>query len=168
MWWNGADTLRVYEMLMGPLLMLHRWSEIGLVPPHRVHCLITQLRKTMALLTRFINLRNGYNVNSMKFNTAIAQSHGLLSLSMQLSEDKLTWITPVVFIQLIVHLRLTCRRTSRWQNSGGNRWVNLLCVVWPNMDEIGWRRNQKSCCTKSKEKVRAKLMVAKDLSREEL
>ena len=57
----GADTLRVYEMFMGPLDASIAWSEEGLEGSRkfldRVYRLITSkksLRKTMALLTRFI------------------------------------------------------------------------------------------------------------------
>ena len=57
----GADTLRVYEMFMGPLDASIAWSEEGLEGSRkfldRVYRLITSkeiVAETMALLTRFI------------------------------------------------------------------------------------------------------------------
>ena len=170
----GADTLRVYEMFMGPLDASIAWSEEGLEGSRkfldRVYRLITS--------KEIVSENNGaldkvYNetvkavteqIESMKFNTAIAQL--MVFVNAANKEDKLYVDYAKGFIQLIApfapHLA-----EELWQTVAATG-ESISYVAWPTWDESKLVEDEIEIVVQIKGKVRAKLMVAKDLSREEL
>ena len=170
----GADTLRVYEMFMGPLDASIAWSEEGLEGSRkfldRVYRLIT---------TKEISSENSgaldkvYNetvktvtehIEDLKFNTAIAQL--MIFVNAANKEDKLYVDYAKGFVQLIApfapHLA-----EELWQGLTKSA-ESISYVAWPTWDESKLVENDIEIVVQIKGKVRAKLVVPKDASREEL
>lgn len=170
----GADTLRVYEMFMGPLDASIAWSEEGLEGSRkfldRVYRLITSkeiiaensgaldkvYHETVKAVTE--------QIDSMKFNTAIAQL--MIFVNAANKEDQLFVDYAKGFVQLIApfapHLG-----EELWQvlTSSGQ---SLTYEAWPIWDETKLIENDVEIVVQIKGKVKAKLVVAKDLSKDQL
>ncbi|EPW93422.1 class I tRNA ligase family protein, partial [Streptococcus agalactiae] len=170
----GADTLRVYEMFMGPLDASIAWSEEGLEGSRkfldRVYRLITTKEITEENSGALDKVYNETvkavteQVDQMKFNTAIAQL--MVFVNAANKEDKLFSDYAKGFVQLIApfapHLG-----EELWQvlTASGE---SISYVPWPSYDESKLVENEIEIVVQIKGKVKAKLVVAKDLSREEL
>ncbi|WP_277295669.1 leucine--tRNA ligase [Streptococcus hyointestinalis] len=170
----GADTLRVYEMFMGPLDASIAWSEEGLEGSRKFLDRVYRLITTKPITTE----NNGkldkvYNetvksvteqIEQLKFNTAIAQL--MVFVNSANKEEALYADYAKGFVQLIApfapHLA-----EELWQvltKSG----ESISYVAWPTWDESKLVEDEIEIVVQIKGKVRAKLMVAKDLSREDL
>ena len=103
-------------------------------------------------------------IESMKFNTAIAQL--MVFVNAANKEDKLYVDYAKGFVQLIApfapHLA-----EELWQTVAATG-ESISYVAWPTWDESKLVEDEIEIVVQIKGKVRAKLMVAKDLSREEL
>lgn len=170
----GADTLRVYEMFMGPLDASIAWSEEGLEGSRKFLDRVYRLITTKPITTE----NNGkldkvYNetvksvteqIEQLKFNTAIAQL--MVFVNSANKEEALYADYAKGFVQLLApfapHLA-----EELWQvltKSG----ESISYVAWPTWDESKLVEDEIEIVVQIKGKVRAKLMVAKDLSREEI
>lgn len=170
----GADTLRVYEMFMGPLDASIAWSEEGLEGSRKFLDRVYRLLTTKDIVAD----NNGaldkvYNetvkavteqLEAMKFNTAIAQL--MVFVNSANKEDKLFVDYAKGFIQLLApfapHLA-----EELWQNVTQSG-ESISYVAWPTWDESKLVENDVEIVIQIKGKVRAKLVVPKDASREEL
>ena len=170
----GADTLRVYEMFMGPLDASIAWSEEGLEGSRkfldRVYRLITT--KEIAAKNNG-HLDKVYNevvktvtehLEAMRFNTAISQL--MIFVNAANKEEQLFIDYAKGFIQLLApfvpHLA-----EELWQvltQSG----ESLSYVTWPSYDESKLVEDEIEIVLQIKGKVRAKVVVSKDSSREDL
>ena len=170
----GADTLRVYEMFMGPLDASIAWSEEGLEGSRKF------LDRVCRLLTKkeLVAENNGHldkvyhetvktvseHIEGLKFNTAIAQL--MIFVNAANKEDQLYVEYAKGFIQLLApfapHLG-----EELWQLVTGNQ-ESISHVAWPSYDESKLVENEVEIVVQIKGKVKAKLMVPKDASREEL
>lgn len=170
----GADTLRVYEMFMGPLDASIAWSEEGLEGSRKFLDRVYRLITTKPITTE----NNGkldkvYNetvksvteqIEQLKFNTAIAQL--MVFVNSANKEEALYADYAKGFVQLLApfapHLA-----EELWQvlTSSGE---SISYVAWPTWDESKLVEDEIEIVVQIKGKVRAKLMVAKDLSREDL
>ena len=170
----GADTLRVYEMFMGPLDASIAWSEEGLEGSRkfldRVYRLITSkeivadnngaldkvYHETVKAVTE--------QIEELKFNTAIAQF--MIFVNAANKEEKLYIEYAKGFVQLLApfapHLA-----EELWQ-AVAQTGESISYVAWPTYDESKLVEAEVEIVVQIKGKVRAKLVVAKDLSREEL
>lgn len=170
----GADTLRVYEMFMGPLDASIAWSEEGLEGS----------RKFLDRVYRLINSKELVSGNSgaldkvyhetvkavteqieeLKFNTAIAQL--MIFVNAANKEAELYVEYAKGFVQLLApfapHLA-----EELWQAVAQTD-ESISYVAWPTYDESKLVEAEVEIVVQIKGKVRAKLVVAKDLSREEL
>ena len=170
----GADTLRVYEMFMGPLDASIAWSEDGLEGSRKFLDRVYRLITTKPITTE----NNGkldkvYNetvksvteqIEQLKFNTAIAQL--MVFVNSANKEEALYADYAKGFVQLLApfapHLA-----EELWQvltKSG----ESISYVAWPTWNESKLVEDEIEIVVQIKGKVRAKLMVAKDLSREDL
>lgn len=170
----GADTLRVYEMFMGPLDASIAWSEEGLEGSRkfldRVYRLITskeltaendgQLDKVYHETVKAVTEQ----IEDYKFNTAIAQL--MIFVNAANKVDKLYIDYAKGFIQLLApfapHLA-----EELWQTLTASG-ESISYVAWPSYDESFLVEDEVEIVVQIKGKVRAKLMVAKDLSKEDL
>ncbi|MCU0081904.1 leucine--tRNA ligase [Streptococcus danieliae] len=170
----GADTLRVYEMFMGPLDASIAWSEEGLEGSRkfldRVYRLITskelstdndgQLDKVYHETVKAVTEQ----IEDYKFNTAIAQL--MIFVNAANKADKLYIDYAKGFIQLLApfapHLA-----EELWQTLTASG-QSISYVPWPSHDEAFLVEDEVEIVVQVKGKVRAKLMVPKDLSKEDL
>ncbi|MDY4034262.1 MAG: leucine--tRNA ligase [Streptococcus dysgalactiae] len=170
----GADTLRVYEMFMGPLDASIAWSEEGLEGSRKFLDRIYRLITTKKIAAENSGaLDKVYNetvkavteqIETMKFNTAIAQL--MIFVNAANKEDDLFIDYAKGFVQLVApftpHLG-----EELWQfltKSG----ESLSYVAWPIWDKSKLVENNVEIVVQIKGKVKARLVVAKDLPKEEL
>ncbi|MCI7676988.1 MAG: leucine--tRNA ligase [Streptococcus orisratti] len=170
----GADTLRVYEMFMGPLDASIAWSEEGLEGSRKFLDRVYRLLTTKELVAENSGaLDKVYNetvktvtehIEDLKFNTAIAQL--MVFVNAANKEDKLYVDYAKGFVQLIApfapHLA-----EELWQGLV-NTGESISYIAWPTYDESKLVESEVEIVVQIKGKVRAKLVVPKDASREEL
>lgn len=170
----GADTLRVYEMFMGPLDASIAWSEEGLEGSRKFLDRVYRLVTTREIVAENSGaLDKVYNetvkavteqIETMKFNTAIAQL--MIFVNAANKEDQLFVDYAKGFVQLIApfapHLG-----EELWQMITQSD-ESIAHVAWPTWDESKLVENDVEIVVQIKGKVKAKLVVAKDLSREDL
>ena len=170
----GADTLRVYEMFMGPLDASIAWSEEGLEGSRKFLDRVYRLLNSKELVSENSGaLDKVYHetvksvteqIEELKFNTAIAQL--MIFVNAANKEEKLYVEYAKGFIQLLApfapHLA-----EELWQ-SLAQTGKSISYVAWPTYDESKLVEAEVEIVVQIKGKVRAKLIVAKDLSREEL
>ena len=171
---HGADTLRVYEMFMGPLDASIAWSEEGLEGSRKFLDRVYRLLTNKELVAENNgNLDKVYHetvktvsehIEGLKFNTAIAQL--MIFVNAANKEDQLYVEYAKGFIQLLApfapHLG-----EELWQLVTGNQ-ESISHVAWPSYDESKLVESEVEIVVQIKGKVKAKLMVPKDASREEL
>ena len=170
----GADTLRVYEMFMGPLDASIAWSEEGLEGSRKFLDRVYRLLNSKELVTENSGaLDKVYHetvksvteqIEELKFNTAIAQL--MIFVNAANKEEKLYVEYAKGFIQLLApfapHLA-----EELWQ-AVAQTGESISYVTWPTYDESKLVEAEVEIVVQIKGKVRAKLVVTKDLSREEL
>ncbi|HFU3866856.1 TPA: leucine--tRNA ligase [Streptococcus suis] len=166
----GADTLRVYEMFMGPLDASIAWSEEGLEGSRKFLDRIYRLLTTKEIVVDNSGaLDKVYNetvktvtehIEDLKFNTAIAQL--MIFINAANKEDKLYVDYAKGFVQLIApfapHLA-----EELWQGLA-NTGQSISYVAWPSYDESKLVESEVEIVVQIKGKVKARLTVAKDLS----
>lgn len=170
----GADTLRVYEMFMGPLDASIAWSEEGLEGSRKFLDRVYRLITTKELSEENDgSLDKVYNetvkavteqVEELKFNTAIAQL--MIFVNAANKADKLFVEYAKGFVQLLApfapHLA-----EELWQNVTASG-ESIAYVAWPTYDASKLVESDVEIVVQIKGKVRAKLVVAKDLPKEDL
>ena len=170
----GADTLRVYEMFMGPLDASIAWSEEGLEGSRKFLDRIYRLLTTKEIVADNSGaLDKVYNetvktvtehIEDLKFNTAIAQL--MIFVNAANKEDKLYVDYAKGFVQLIApfapHLA-----EELWQGLA-NTGQSISYVAWPTYDESKLVESEVEIVVQIKGKVKARLTVAKDLAPDEL
>ena len=170
----GADTLRVYEMFMGPLDASIAWSEEGLEGSRKFLDRVYRLLTTKEIVAdNSGGLDKVYNetvktvtehIEDLKFNTAIAQL--MIFVNAANKEDKLYVDYAKGFVQLIApfapHLA-----EELWQGLA-NTDQSISYVAWPTYDESKLVESEVEIVVQIKGKVKARLTVAKDLAQAEL
>ncbi len=170
----GADTLRVYEMFMGPLDASIAWSEEGLEGSRKFLDRVYRL-----LTTKDITAENNgkldkvYNetvksvteqIEAMKFNTAIAQ---LMVFVNAANKEKTLFVDHAQgFVQLLAPFAPHVAE-ELWQ-SLTNSTESISYVKWPTWDDSKLIEDEIEIVVQIKGKVRAKLLIPKDLPREDM
>lgn len=170
----GADTLRVYEMFMGPLDASIAWSEEGLEGSRKFLDRVYRL-----LTTKDITAENNgkldkvYNetvksvteqIEAMKFNTAIAQ---LMVFVNAVNKEKTLFVDYAQgFVQLLAPFAPHVAE-ELWQ-SLTNSTESISYVKWPTWDDSKLIEDEIEIVVQIKGKVRAKLLIPKDLPREDM
>ncbi len=170
----GADTLRVYEMFMGPLNASIAWSEEGLEGSRKFLDRVYRL-----LTTKDITAENNgkldkvYNetvksvteqIEAMKFNTAIAQ---LMVFVNAANKEKTLFVDYAQgFVQLLAPFAPHVAE-ELWQ-SLTNSTESISYVKWPTWDDSKLIEDEIEIVVQIKGKVRAKLLIPKDLPREDM
>lgn len=170
----GADTLRVYEMFMGPLDASIAWSEEGLEGSRKFLDRVYRLVTSKALVEENTGaLDKVYNetvkavteqIETLKFNTAIAQL--MIFVNAANKEETLYVDYAKGFIQLLApfapHLA-----EELWQKVTATG-QSISYVSWPTYDESKLVESEVEIVVQLKGKVKARLTVAKDLTPAEL
>ncbi|MBF0715141.1 leucine--tRNA ligase [Gemelliphila palaticanis] len=177
---HGADTLRVYEMFMGPLDASIAWSTNGLDGSRRFLDRVYRLlvneetgkvnekvqdkdNEELEVSYNFTVKKVGEDIENLQFNTAISQLMVFVN-----DCNKAEYIPrkyALGFIQLLAPFapHLAEEMWEIYGNKGG-----ISYVQWPTYDESKLVTNSVEIVVQILGKVKAKINVAKDLSKEEL
>lgn len=175
----GADTLRLYEMFMGPLDASIAWSEKGLEGSHKFlervwrliidddDCVKSNVQETDDdTLTKVYHQtvkKVTEDYEAMHFNTAISQMMVFVNEANKAKVLRKEYIEG--FVQLLApiapHL---CEEL--WEKLGHDGGISY--VAWPTYDEDALIENEIEIIVQVNGKLKAKLLVMRDTSKEEL
>ena len=176
----GADTLRVYEMFMGPLDASIAWSENGLEASRRFLDRVWRLfvnEETRQLNERIQDQSNDVlahvyhqtvkkvteDYEALHFNTAISQ------LMIFLNATKDQQVIPLAyakgFVQLLAPLAPHLMEEI-WEIMGGTQGISY--EPWPTFDEALTVENQVEIVFQINGKVKAKAVIELDLPKDEM
>lgn len=175
----GADTLRLYEMFMGPLDASIAWNENGLEGSRkfldRVWRLIVDENNQMRDRITTINdhkLTKVYNqtvkkvtedLENMHFNTAISQLMVFVNEANKI--DSLPYEYIEGFVQLLAPIAPHIAE-ELWEILGNKE--SLTYVPWPTFDEAALIENEVEVVFQVNGKVRAKINISRGLTKDEL
>lgn len=175
----GADTLRLYEMFMGPLDASIPWSEEGLGGAHKFinrvwNLLIDENDNLRDRVTTINNhdLDKIYNetvkkvtedYESMHFNTAISQLMVFVNNAYKADSLPLEYVEGLVKLLSPVVPHITEELWSKLGHVG-----SIAYAKWPTYDESKLVEDVVEIVVQINGKVRQHLQVSKDASREEL
>lgn len=176
---HGADTLRLYEMFMGPLDASKEWSTNGLDGSRRFLDRIWRLfvnedgtlsskiggepdgalekvyHQTVKKVTEdFEGMRNNTAISQMM--VFINEGYKVDSIPKEFVEGFVTLISPIT-----PHLA-----EELWEKLGHSESISY--VAWPTFDESKLFDDTVEVAVQINGKVRAKINVAKDITKEEL
>lgn len=171
----GADTLRLYEMFMGPLDASIPWSEEGLGGAHkfinRVWNLLIDERDRVTTINNH-DLDKIYNetvkkvtedYEAMHFNTAISQLMVFVNNAYKADSLPLEYVEGLVKLLSPVVPHITEELWSKLGHVG-----SIAYAKWPTYDESKLVEDVVEIVVQINGKVRQHLQVSKDASREEL
>lgn len=175
----GTDTLRLYEMFMGPLDASIPWSEEGLGGAHkfinRVWSLLIDENDNLRDRVTTINnhdLDKIYNetvkkvtedYEAMHFNTAISQLMVFVNNAYKADSLPLEYVEGLVKLLSPVVPHITEELWSKLGHVG-----SIAYAKWPTYDESKLVEDVVEIVVQINGKVRQHLQVSKDASREEL
>ncbi|QIL46062.1 leucine--tRNA ligase [Vagococcus coleopterorum] len=175
----GADTLRLYEMFMGPLDAAIAWSENGLEGSRkfldRVWRLIVtddnQLREAvtdgenpeLAKVYHQTVKKVTEDYENLRFNTAISQL--MVFVNEANKQEMLPKELISGFVQLLAPIAPHMGE-ELWAILGNS--VSLTYAEWPTFDESFLVEDEIEIVVQINGKVRAKLTIPRDLPKEEL
>ncbi len=177
---HGADTLRLYEMFMGPLDASIAWSENGLDGARRFLDRIWRLfLNDDGTLNKKINdnrkaeqLEKIYHqtvkkvtedFDGLRFNTAISQ------MMVFINEGYKAEALPKEYMEGFVKLLAPAAphiAEELWQKLGNNETISYQ--AWPTYDEALLVEDEIEIVIQVMGKVRSKVMVDKNISKEDL
>ncbi|WP_068672729.1 leucine--tRNA ligase [Oceanobacillus sp. Castelsardo] len=177
---HGADTLRLYEMFMGPLDASVAWSTNGLDGARRFLDRVWRLfvNDDNGTLSEKIvdennpNLDKVYNetvkkvtvdFENLHFNTAISQM--MVFVNEGYKADKLPKEYVEGFIKLLSPIAPHISE-ELWEKLGNNN--TIAYVAWPTYDESKMIEEEVEVAIQVLGKVRSKISVSKDISKDEL
>lgn len=175
----GADTLRLYEMFMGPLEQSIAWSEDGLSGSRRWLDRVWRMivDEDGNLNANITNENDGTLTKSyhqtvkkvtadyegLRFNTAISQLMVFVNDAYKAEKLPLEFIKG--FVQLLAPVAPHMGE-ELWQKLGASDTITF--VAWPTYDESQLVENEVEVVLQVNGKVRGKITVAADIAPEEL
>ncbi|CAH0417380.1 leucine--tRNA ligase [Periweissella fabaria] len=175
----GADTLRMYEMFMGPLEQSIAWSEDGLSGSRRWldrvwrmivdedgHLNANITTENDGTLTKSYHQTVKKVTNDfegLRFNTAISQLMVFVNDAYKAEKLPLEYIKG--FVQLLAPVAPHMGE-ELWQILGGTD--TIAFVAWPTYDESQLVENEVEVVLQVNGKVRSKITVAADIAGDEL
>ena len=175
----GADTLRLYEMFMGPLDASIAWSENGLEGSRKFldrvwRLIVDENGKLRDRITTFNDgkLDKVYNqtvkkvtedFENLHFNTAISQM--MVFVNEAYKADALPYAYIEGFVQLLAPIAPHIAE-ELWEILGNEGGISY--VPWPTFDEAALVESEVEIVCQINGKVRAKLMVPVDSSKDAL
>ncbi len=169
----GADTLRLYEMFMGPLEMSKPWSEQGVAGAHRfierVYRLYTEgnikdeENKNLEKIYHQTVKKVTQDYETLNFNTAISQIMIFVNavykeevFPLEYANNLLKLLNPVIpFIT-----------EELWNRLGHND--TIAYETWPTYDEEKTKEEMFEMVVQVNGKVRGKIIVSMDTPKEEM
>lgn len=170
----GADSMRMYEMFMGPLQVSKPWATTGLVGVYRFLDRIWRLgdertitdepasSEILKVLHKTIK-KVSEDTESLNFNTAISQMMVLVNeIYRTESLNREVWETLILLISPYVpHLA-----EELWQKAGHTE--SLFKAPWPKYDEKFIIDDVVPVVISVNGKVRSKIDVPRDIDKDEL
>lgn len=176
---HGADTLRLYEMFMGPLEASIAWSTTGLDGARRFLDRVWRLfvedngeLSPKVLDEKSEALERVYHqtvkkvtddYEGLRFNTAISQ------LMVFINEAYKATVLPKEYVEGFVKLLAPIAphlAEELWSKLGHSSTISY--EAWPAFDEAKLVENEVEIVVQVNGKVRAKLLVAKDVTKDQL
>ena len=170
----GADSMRMYEMFMGPLEVSKPWATTGLSGVYRfldriwrlyedrpiseeapTHELLKTLHKTIKKVT--------YDTDTLNFNTGISQMMVLVNELYKVETlPRIVWEALVKMLgPYVPHLA-----EELWEKAGHE--PSLANVAWPTYDEKLTIDSEVEMVFQVNGKVRAKEVIEKGMAKDEL
>ncbi|MQQ80719.1 leucine--tRNA ligase [Lactococcus lactis] len=169
----GADTLRVYEMFMGPLDASIPWSEEGLEGARKfLDRAVRMIENSEIKAENNGELDKVYNetvknvterLDLMYFNTAISQLMIFVNAVNKAKDLPLEYANG--FVQLLAPFAPHIAE-ELWVKLGNEAGISY--VAWPTFDESKLIESEVEIVVQINGKLKAKIKIAKDLAREEL
>lgn len=175
----GADTLRMYEMFMGPLDSAIAWSENGLEGSRKFLDRVWRLviDEEGKLRDRITTINNGKldrvyhqtvkkvteDYQSLHFNTAISQ------MMVFVNEAYKTDALPIEYVAGLVQLLAPIAphvSEELWEKLGNES--SLTYVSWPTYDESFLVESEVEVIFQVNGKVKAKAKVPKDIAKDDM
>ncbi|GAA0307603.1 leucyl-tRNA synthetase [Gracilibacillus halotolerans] len=177
---HGADTLRLYEMFMGPLEASIAWSETGLDGARRFLDRVWRLYVTDegALSEKIVDqdksdeLEKVYhetvktvtqNFEDLRFNIGISQM--MVFINEAYKATKLPKVYAEGFVKLLSPVAPHLAE-ELWQRLGNES--TIAYESWPTYDESKLVEDEVEIVIQIMGKVREKMMVAKDATKDEI
>jgi leucyl-tRNA synthetase len=169
----GADSMRLYEMFMGPLRQSKPWNTNGLIGIHRFLDRIWRLAEKPIIEDQApVELKKslhktikkvGEDTNSLDFNTAISQMMIFVNDSYKFEHRfRETWLPFVLCLAPYApHLA-----EELWQKEGNNS--TLAYESFPDFDPALTIDDEVEIVLQVNGKLRSKLTAARDLGAKEL
>ncbi|MDE6947436.1 MAG: leucine--tRNA ligase [Anaeroplasmataceae bacterium] len=173
----GADTLRLYEMFMGPLEASLPWSSKGLEGARKFLDRVWRFYNNEEYTSKFTENNNGsldriyhqtvkkvsLDFDSLNFNTAIAQMMTFLNEAYKAEEIYKPYVEG--FIKLLSPI---CPHMCEelWQDLGHKNTISY--ASWPSYDETKLALDVVSMVIQVNGKLRDKLEVPADLDKDQI
>jgi leucyl-tRNA synthetase len=163
----GADTLRLYEMFMGPFDQSVAWSTKSMVGSYRFIERVVKLsekvvasheltRDTVILLNQTIK-KVGEDIEGFKFNTAISAL--MILLNALEKEDRISKETFSIFVRLIAPFAPHITE-ELWQNLSNISSVHT--ALWPEVDALKLTSDTVTMAIQIAGKMRGTFDIARD------
>ncbi len=171
----GADTLRIYEMFMGPFSQASAWDTKSIIGPRRFLERVWKLQEKISSDENYIGSENavmvlnqtikkvGEDVEEFKFNTAISQMMILVSIFE--SEEK---ISRKSFSTLLLLLAPFAPHFAEelWSLFGNKK--SIKDVTWPIYEDSKLKGDKVVIAVQINGKLRETLELSKDASEDEI
>ena len=176
---HGADTLRLYEMFMGPLDASIAWSENGLDGARRFLDRIWRLfmNEDGSVSSKIVASNDGKlekvyhqtvkkvteDFEGIRFNTAISQMMVFINEAYKSPQIPVEFAKG--FVQLLAPIAPHLAE-ELWEKLGETETISY--VQWPTFDESKLVENEIEMAIQFNGKVRTKIVVSKDFTKDEL
>ena len=168
----GADTLRLYEMFMGPLEADKPWSKKGVEGARRFLDRVYRLYEEKVSDVENKNLEKIYNqtvkkvtqdYETLNFNTAISQM--MIFINAVYKEDVFPLEYAINFVKLLNPIA-PFMTEEIWQMLGHDK--TIAYEAWPTYDEEKTKEEEFEMVVQVNGKVRGKIVVSMETSKEEM
>ena len=167
----GADSLRLYEMFMGPLEQVKPWSMKGVEGVFRFLAKVWRLRDKvgnsdsaeLAKITHATIKKVGEDIEALRFNTAISSMMECVN-----AYTKADSVPEALFLDFLKILNPFAPHLSEELNSLLGQENLLSEQAWPSYDDSLLVESEITIIVQVNGKLRAKLQVPADISKEEL
>ena len=168
----GADTLRLYEMFMGPLEADKPWSKKGVEGARRFLDRVYRLYEEKVKDVENKNLEKIYHqtvkkvtqdYETLNFNTAISQM--MIFINAVYKEDVFPLEYAINFVKLLNPIA-PFMTEEIWQMLGHD--TTIAYETWPTYDEEKTKEEEFEMVVQVNGKVRGKIVVSMETSKEEM
>ena len=168
----GADTLRLYEMFMGPLEADKPWSKKGVEGARRFLDRVYRLYEEKVSDVENKNLEKIYHqtvkkvtldYETLNFNTAISQM--MIFINAVYKEDVFPLEYAINFVKLLNPIA-PFMTEEIWQMLGHDK--TIAYESWPTYDEEKTKEEEFEMVVQVNGKVRGKIVVSMETSKEEM